>query len=130
MTPVNQASHTPPPPRNTLQGRTFIPASDAELAEAIDRAFDYRGDVTLTLDDGSVTEGYISNRDARSRAIDFFPRDGGMTHLTYSRIRAVAFSGQDTADGKSWEAWMTKKADHRKAEAERLRQEAIARGEL
>ena len=130
MTPVNQASHNPLTPRDTLQGRTFIPASDAELAEAIDKAFDYRGDVTLTLDDGSSTEGYISNRDARARTIDFFPRDGSMTHLPYARIRAVAFSGQDTADGKSWEAWMTKKAEHRKAEAERLRQEAVARGEL
>lgn len=127
---MNQASHIPSPPRNSLQGRTFTPADDAELAEAIDRAFDYRGDVTLTLDDGSSTEGFISNRDAGTRIIDFFPRDGAMTHLPYARVTAIAFTGEDTADGKSWEAWMTKKADQRMAEAERLRQEAVARGEL
>ncbi len=127
---MNQSSHNPPPPRDTPQGRTFIPANDAELSEAIDKAFDYRGDVTLTLADGSSAEGFISNRDARTQIIDFFPRGDGLTHLPYSRIRAIAFTGEDTADGKSWEAWMAKKADQRMAEAERLRQEAIARGEL
>lgn len=127
---MNQASHNPPLPRDTLQGRTFTPNNRAELEEAIDKAFDYRGDVTLTLDDGSSTEGFISNRDAKTQTIDFFPRGGGMSHFPYSRIRAIAFTGENTADGKSWEAWMTKKADQRKAEAERLRQEAVARGEL
>jgi len=130
VTHVNQASHTPKPRPGTFQGRTFAPANDDELSEVINRAFDYRGDVTITLDDGSAIEGYLSNRDARARTIEFFPRDGDMKRIAYASVRSITFSGQDTADGKSWENWMAKKADQRKAEADRLRQEAIARGEL
>jgi hypothetical protein len=46
----------------TLQG--WIPplATDAEIREALEKAFDYRGDVTLTLKDGSKIEGYLFDR--------------------------------------------------------------------
>jgi len=128
--PVNQSSHVPQPRPESLQGQTFHPQNDAELAHAIDKAFDYRGDVTLVLDDGTSIEGYLSNRDHAGRMIEFFPRNGDITRFHYARIRSISFVGQDTADGKSWENWMAKKADQRRAEAERIRQEAIARGEL
>ena len=37
-------------------------ASDAELRQALELAFDYRGDVTITRKDGSQVEGYIFDR--------------------------------------------------------------------
>src|SRR6202142_1723647 len=37
-------------------------ASEAELRDALEKAFDYRGDVTITRKDGSRVEGYIFDR--------------------------------------------------------------------
>ena len=128
--PVNQASHIPEARPGSPEGRTFHPMNDAELADAIEKAFDYRGDVTLALDDGTRIEGYLANRDSLAGTVDFFPRDGDAKQFPYARIKSICLSGHDAADGKSWENWMAKKAEQRKAEAERIRQEAIARGEL
>ncbi|MGH7426136.1 MAG: hypothetical protein ACREJP_08205, partial [Candidatus Methylomirabilales bacterium] len=48
--------------RPQWEGRSFRPANPTELQEVIEAAFDYRGDVTLTLRDGTRIEGYIFNR--------------------------------------------------------------------
>ena len=116
---------------DSLQGRNFTPANSKELAEAIDQAFDYRGDVTLTLKDNQVIEGFLFNREPDQQQLEIFIK--GNTSplvLNYSQIQGIAFTGEDTANGKSWEAWMTKKASERAADAEKERQAALARGEL
>ncbi|MBX7158334.1 MAG: hypothetical protein K1X66_08120 [Verrucomicrobiae bacterium] len=115
----------------SLQGRNFQPASPQETAEAIDQAFDYRGDVTLTLKDNQVIEGYLFNRDANQQQVEIFVKgNASPLVLNYFQIAGIAFTGEDTANGKSWEAWMAKKASERTTEAEQARQAAIARGEL
>ena len=50
--------------------------------------------------------------------------------IPYADITAIAFSGKDTADGKSWDAWVNKKESERKAEAERIKAESEAQGHL
>jgi hypothetical protein len=50
--------------------------------------------------------------------------------IPYADITAVTFTGKDTANGKSWDAWVSKKESERQAEAERLRAEAAAQGHL
>ena len=40
----------------------------SSLAEVIDQAFDYRGNVTVVQTDGSETVGYLFNRNARRAA--------------------------------------------------------------
>jgi hypothetical protein len=70
---------------------------DAEASpEALRAAFDYRGDVTLTLDDGSRVEGFVS--DPGPEAIQFWPA-GGETPVAIpaQRVRGVALSGRDPA---------------------------------
>lgn len=115
----------------SLEGKTFTPANALDLTEAIDQAFDYRGDVTLTLKDGQKVEGYLFNRDAAQQQIEIFTKGNtSALILNYSQIQKIAFTGTDTANGKSWEAWMAKKASERQAEAEKERQAALARGEL
>src|ERR1035441_10025705 len=37
-------------------------ATEAELRDALEKAFDYRGDVTITRKDGSRVEGYVFDR--------------------------------------------------------------------
>ncbi len=94
-----------------LEGRVWEATSEAELREGLEKAFDYRGDVTITRHDGSVVEGYIFDRRTaptlEASVIRLFPRGSGeKVSIPYSTIRTLAFTGRDTAAGKSWEAWM------------------------
>src|SRR5258708_17483618 len=60
--------------RESVQG--WIPelATEEELRIALEKAFDYRGDITLTLKNGSKIEGYVLDRVAGSLLGNtFFP---------------------------------------------------------
>ncbi|HJT20212.1 MAG TPA: hypothetical protein VJ746_07065 [Nitrospira sp.] len=102
------------------------------MAEAIELAFDYRGDVTLELNSGESILGYLFNRQAGSDPyIEVFPADSeGARRISYGEIVAIAFTGEDTANGKSWETWVSKKESERLAESERVAADAKARGHL
>lgn len=88
-------------------------ASDSEIREALEKAFDYRGDVSITRKDGSKIEGYIfDRRDGQTLSdsyVRIFPKDSNeKVNVFYSQIAALAFSGRDTAAGKSFDAWVRK----------------------
>ena len=110
---------TPEP--ESLRGSTPPSGDPVALRAALEQAFDYRGDVTLTLVDGTELVGYVSNRDfgADEPWIDCFPasEEAPRRRIPVSRIRAVTFSGRDTADGRSWEAWVEKWEQKKAAEA-------------
>lgn len=88
-------------------------ATGDDLRAALEKAFDYRGDVTITRKDGSTVEGYVFDRRTGATladsAVKLFPKQGpGKVTVPYSDIAALAFTGRDTAAGKSWEAWVRK----------------------
>lgn len=96
-----------------LQGRIWEPSSEEELREGLEKAFDYRGDVTIVRKDGSAIEGYIFDRRAgptlAESFVRLFPKGiGSKFVIPYSDIASLHFSGRDTAAGKSWEAWLRK----------------------
>jgi len=115
-----------------LEGWIPALAGDAEVREALEKAFDYRGDVTITRKDGSKIEGYIFDRRAGRTLVDsvvrMLPKDSNQkVSVPYAEIAALAFSGRDTAAGKSWEAWV-RKYQEKKAAGEKdiqLRPEAL-----
>ncbi len=118
---------------DSLEGRVFRPTSAAELAEAVDLAFDYRGDVALELASGETVVGYLFNRHPKGESpfVEFFQEDESAPRaIVYSAIVSIAFSGEDTANGKSWEAWVSKKESDRRAEAQRVEEDARSRGLL
>jgi hypothetical protein len=97
--------------RQQVEG--WIPelASEEDVREALEKAFDYRGDVTLTRKDGSKIEGYIFDRrrgtTLADSAVRIIPKDSReKLAIPYSDIAALVFSGRDMAAGKSWEAWL------------------------
>ena len=95
----------------SLEG--WVPGPDVSLAEVIDRAFDYRGNVTLERRDGTELSGYLSNRDERAREpfVQMFDMAGeGPITIPYREIRAIRFTGKDTAAGNSYAAWLERKA--------------------
>jgi len=96
-----------------LEGWVPELAGEEELCQALEKAFDYRGDVTITRKDGARIEGYIFDRRTGKTLADsvvrLYPKDSAQKiSIPYSEIAALAFSGRDTAAGKSWEAWVKK----------------------
>jgi hypothetical protein len=103
-----------------LEGWIPSLASDEEIRAALEKAFDYRGDVTITRKDGSTIEGYLFDRRNASSLKDSFVRLYPKTanekvSISYADIAALVFTGRDTAAGKSWEAWMKKYAEKKAA---------------
>jgi hypothetical protein len=97
----------------SVQGWVPTLATEEELRIALEKAFDYRGDITLTLKDNSKIEGYLFDRTTGpSLAASFvriLPKDSTQkVKIAYADIAALAFTGRDTAAGKSWEAWVGK----------------------
>jgi len=99
--------------RENLQG--WIPelATEADVRAVIEKAFDYRGDVTVTRKDNSQLTGYLFDRRIGKNLNDSFIRlilETGKDRpaIPYSEIAAIAFTGRDTAAGKSYEAWVKK----------------------
>jgi hypothetical protein len=97
--------------REQIEG--WIPelASEDDVRVALEKAFDYRGDVTITRKDGTTVEGYIFDRKAgktlSDSAVRILPKDSRQKiSIPYSEIAALVFSGRDMAAGKSWEAWL------------------------
>ncbi|MDJ0869092.1 MAG: hypothetical protein QNK03_23490, partial [Myxococcota bacterium] len=103
------------PDTDDVPARGFVSEGSDQALRA---AFAYRGDVTLTLDDGSQAEGYVSN--LREAELELWER--GTTRvrrIARARIHRVALSGADPASGRSWETWM-------RAQREREASRAVA----
>jgi hypothetical protein len=103
--------------RENLEG--WIPelASEAEVREALEKAFDYRGDVTVTRKDGSTIEGYLYDRRSEptleASLVRIIPTPKEVVPVErvmvrYADIAALQFTGRDTAAGKTFEAWIKK----------------------
>lgn len=95
-------------------------ATDEDIRQALEKAFDYRGDVTITRRDGSKIDGYIFDRrtgrtlaDSVVRIIPANKRE--KLSIPYSEIAALKFSDRDPAAGKSFEAWVRKYWEKRAA---------------
>ena len=94
-----------------LEGSIPTLASEEDIRKALEQAFDYRGDVSITRKDGRRIEGYIFDRSSGGKLSDSFvrvlPKDGSpRVKISYAEIAALAFTGRDMAAGKSWENWV------------------------
>lgn len=99
--------------RENLQGAIWDLATEEEIRLGLEKAFDYRGDVTITRRDGSTIAGYVFDRRTSDKlensVVRLIPAGSNKRiSVSYSDIAGLAFSGRDTAAGKSWEAWVRK----------------------
>ncbi|MGA7634384.1 MAG: hypothetical protein WCB11_26770 [Terriglobales bacterium] len=99
--------------RENLQG--WIPqlAIEADIRAVIEKAFDYRGDVTITRKNTAEITGYLFDRRIGPTLETSVVRlmlatSNDRPAIPYSEIAAIAFTGRDTAAGKSYEAWVKK----------------------
>jgi hopanoid biosynthesis associated radical SAM protein HpnH len=97
----------------------FTPAQGLDApasAEILRAAFEYRGDVTLTLDDGSERVGYVSN--LSDDQLEIWTKGMSNTEpVIRADVRHVTFSGRDTASGRSWETWVREHEKRKGSEA-------------
>jgi hypothetical protein len=106
-----------------LEGWVPTLATDQEIRAALEKAFDYRGDMIITLKDGRQIEGYIFDRKNTGPTLSdcivrLLPKnDPGKMSIRYSDVAALSF-GRDTAAGKSFAAWV-KKYNEKKAAGEK-----------
>lgn len=114
----------------TLQGWKAALADEAGRLDVLEKAFDFRGDCTLTLTDGRTLAGYIFDRrrgaTSRESSIRLMPpdRDEKVT-VGYDQIVSVEF-GKDTAHGKSFETWIKKYVEKKlKGEKASIESEAL-----
>jgi hypothetical protein len=103
-----------------LEGWVPELATEDEIRASFEKAFDFRGDVTITRKDGSKVEGYIFDRRTGATLSDsivrlFLKDSDAKVTIPYSDIAALVFSGRDTAAGKSYEAWVRKYWEKRAA---------------
>lgn len=97
--------------RETLQGLAATREDERALVDALEQAFDYRGDVTLTLRGGRTVSGYIFDRRAAGTLGESFVRilpEAGDEKVTvgFGEIERVEFTGRDAAHGKTFERWV------------------------
>ncbi|MBI3547420.1 MAG: hypothetical protein HY078_00055 [Elusimicrobia bacterium] len=89
-----------------------------DLKKQIEIAFDFRGHVTVVLDDGTSLEGYLYNR---QYATAKRPQDGYVDvilknkdekrRVPMDRIRSIAITGEDCAAGKSYADYVAKQKE-------------------
>lgn len=105
----------PEPAKKSYEGDQPELSSPQALSDAIDRAFDYRGDVTLETAPGQTIEGYIFDRqkDGDAPHLRMMLPDGSRVTVPYADITRLAFTGKDTAAGKSWETWVKKYVENK-----------------
>lgn len=101
-----------PDGERSLHGWSPRIPEDISLTAVLELAFDYRGDVTLVLADGSELVGYVFNRDEAGpepTAQLFVPGEDHARTVPYGAVRGVRFSGRDMAAGNSYAAWLDRR---------------------
>jgi hypothetical protein len=106
-----------------LEGWVPELASEDALREALEKAFDYRGDITITTKTGEQIEAYVFNRHTGPTLVEswvqyFTPSATDKRKLSYAEIARLDFSGKDRAAGKHWENWV-KQYNEKKAAGEK-----------
>jgi len=103
-----------------LEGWIPALASEADIQNALEKAFDYRGDISLTFKSWETVEAYIFNRQTGKSLADsyiqyFASNAPEKRRATYADIARLEFTGKDRAAGKQWEAWIKKYTEKKAA---------------
>ncbi|MEI9967735.1 MAG: hypothetical protein WDM87_03585 [Terracidiphilus sp.] len=96
MAQVEALELAPGTEHEQLEGSVPSLATEQDLKDALEKAFDYRGDITITLKSGEKIEAYIFNRLAGATLSDSFvqyftPNAPDKRKLAYDQIARLEF---------------------------------------
>lgn len=92
----------------------------AKLKDQIEAAFDFRGHVTVSFADGRAVEGFLFNRQLEGPALAepfielCLKGSGDNQRFPVAGLASIELTGEDTAAGNSYEAYLKKKAAEKK----------------
>ena len=88
-----------------------------ELKEQIEKAYDFRGHVTIRLKNGQSVEGFLANRIYENGNLPeknfvelILKGSGDPKVLSMFEINSIELTGEDFAAGNSYEDYLKKKA--------------------
>lgn len=94
----------------------------SDIYKQIEEAFHYRGHVTITLTNDQVIEGFVYNREFENKNlpedqfVDLYLKGSAEPkRLQISQVQSISLTGEDHAAGKSYEEWLAKHKDKKKA---------------
>ncbi len=131
MPQETKSKPSPVATETNLQGLVACRNDEQELLDALEKAFDYRGDVSLNLDTGQRLDGYIFDRHRGEGLADsslrLMPNDSDdKIAVSYADIVSIEFTGKDTAHGKSFERWIERYIEKkRKGESASIEAESL-----
>jgi hypothetical protein len=106
---------------SVAQGYAADASDQAALRRAIDLAFDYRGDITITRQSTpQPIEGYVfdrkTDRSTGQLTVRILVRDTAeRINIPQSDVARIDFTGRDTASGRSFETWVKKYVEKKMA---------------
>lgn len=109
------------PDQTAIKEGDALDASDpSRLLASLDAIRDFRGDVTLVLNEGSTVEGFVFDvivgTDLGSCVLRLLvPGDATRRSVAGRDIAAIRITGRDAAAGKTWENWVRRYAEKRLA---------------
>ncbi len=130
-TPPAPGTAAAPADDKSLFGWSVGDADPQTLADALEKAFDYRGDVTLALRNQQTVTGYIFDRRLGKTNQESCVRlmtaaNDTPVSVRYNDIARLEFSGKDAAHGKSFETWIKKYTEKKlKGEKASIESEAL-----
>jgi hypothetical protein len=96
--------------------------TQGDLALVLQTALDFRGDVLFEKKSGERIEGFVFNLRGGGGAtawVELFPKSGGpKAMLAGEEILRVTFGSYDPAAGRSWETWVKRHQEKKRAQAE------------
>jgi len=104
--PLSSENHPP-----SWEGHRLKTNTETALRGAMERACDYRGDVTIHLKTGEQVLGYVFDRQEETphpHIKMYVANQSDPLIVSYHDISEVEFSGEDAAFGRSWEDWASK----------------------
>ncbi len=82
--------------------------TEEDLFHAVEQAFDYRGNVTVTTREGERVEGYVFDRTRANRPekseFRIIPGGSDTSNRTfsYADVKRIEFTGEDATEKNPW----------------------------
>lgn len=88
------------------------------IEEQIEKAYDFRGHVTVSLKDGKTVTGFLFNRiTGKDAYVELYPKDQpGSLKFAVAEIAKIDCTGEDCAAGDSYQDYLKRKAEREKGE--------------